>query len=95
VCRLKTGDKAGPCYETIISNDKVECQEKCFLLYTRMSHCRKRLTYTSQNINNVINSRKVRWTGHVALVVKMRKVYKILVGKPERKRSRGRYRLRW
>jgi hypothetical protein len=33
--------------------------------------------------------------GHVALVGQMRNAYKILVGKPGRKRSLGRHRSRW
>jgi hypothetical protein len=33
----------------------------------------------------------MRWTGHVARVGEMRNVYKILVGKPERKRSKRRW----
>jgi hypothetical protein len=32
----------------------------------------------------------MRWAGHVAHLRKERKVYKVLVGKPERKRPLGR-----
>jgi hypothetical protein len=35
------------------------------------------------------------WAGHVARVGKERKVYKVLVGKPEGKRPLGRPRRRW
>jgi hypothetical protein len=38
---------------------------------------------------------RMRWAGHVALTVKMRNGYKILVGKPEGKRPFGRHRRRW
>jgi hypothetical protein len=34
----------------------------------------------------MISSRKMRWAGHVAGICKMRNEYKVLVGKPERKR---------
>jgi hypothetical protein len=33
-----------------------------------------------------IKSRRMVWTGHMARMRKDRKVYKVLVGKPERKR---------
>jgi hypothetical protein len=37
----------------------------------------------------------MRWAGHVARIGKDRKVYKVLVGKPEGKRSLGRPKHRW
>jgi hypothetical protein len=37
----------------------------------------------------------MRWAGHVARVGAVRKVYRILVGKPERKRLLGRPTHRW
>jgi hypothetical protein len=37
----------------------------------------------------------MRWAGHVALMGEERKVYKVLVGKPEGKRPLGRPRHRW
>jgi hypothetical protein len=37
----------------------------------------------------------MRWAGHVALMGDDRKVYKVLVGKPEGKRPLGRPRRRW
>jgi hypothetical protein len=43
----------------------------------------------------MIKSRRVRWAGHVACVGRMRNVCKVLVGKPEGKRPRGRLRRRW
>jgi hypothetical protein len=39
--------------------------------------------------------RRMRWVGHVALMVEMRNAYKILVRKPERKRPLGRSRHMW
>jgi len=37
----------------------------------------------------------MRWSGHVARTGEGRGVYRILVGKPERKRALGRSRRRW
>jgi hypothetical protein len=37
----------------------------------------------------------MRWVGHVARIGEERKVYKVLVGKPEGKRPLGRSRDRW
>jgi hypothetical protein len=53
------------------------------------------ILYSSQNIISQIKSRRMRWAGHVARMVEERKVYKILVGKPEGKRPLGRPRRRW
>ena len=43
----------------------------------------------------MIKSRRMRWTGHVARTGERRRVYRVLVGKPEVKRSLGRPRRRW
>jgi hypothetical protein len=43
----------------------------------------------------MIKSRILRCAGHVARVGEKRNVYKMLVGKPEGKRSLGRPRRRW
>jgi hypothetical protein len=37
----------------------------------------------------------LRWAGHVACMGEKRKVYKVLMGKPEKKRPLGRPRHRW
>jgi hypothetical protein len=37
----------------------------------------------------MMNSRKMRWAGHVARMGKMRNSYNIFVGKPEGKRPLG------
>ena len=42
-----------------------------------------------------IKSRRMRWAGHVERMGKRRGVYRVLVGKPEGKRSLGRPRSRW
>jgi hypothetical protein len=51
--------------------------------------------YSSPNIIRMINSRKMRWAGHVARIGETRNAYRILVGKPEGKRPVGRPRRRW
>jgi hypothetical protein len=42
-----------------------------------------------------INSRRMRWAGHVARMGEGRNVYRVLVGKPKGKRPLGRPRRRW
>ena len=37
----------------------------------------------------------MRWAGHVARTVERRGLYRVLMGKPEGKRSLGRLRRRW
>jgi hypothetical protein len=51
--------------------------------------------YASPNIFRVIKSRKLIWVGHVVCMVERRCVYRVLVGKPEGKRTPGRPRRRW
>ena len=51
--------------------------------------------FTSPSIVRVIKSRRMRWAGYVARMVKGRRVYRILVGKPEGKRLLGKSRHRW
>jgi len=50
--------------------------------------------YSLPNIVRVVKSRRMRWAGHVARMVQGRGVYRVLVGKPEGKRSLGRPRRR-
>jgi hypothetical protein len=38
---------------------------------------------------------KMRWTGHVARIGEKMNAYRLLVGKPDRKRPLGRSRRRW
>ena len=47
---------------------------------------------SSSNIIRVIKSRTTRWTGYIARMGKRRGVYRVLVWKPEGKRSLGRSR---
>ena len=51
--------------------------------------------YTSPNIFRVMKSRRMRWEVYVVLLGERRGVYRVLVGKPERKRPLGKPRCRW
>ena len=51
--------------------------------------------FSSPNIVRVINSRKMRWAGHLACMREGRGMYRVLIRKPEGKRPLGRSRHRW
>jgi hypothetical protein len=51
--------------------------------------------YLSPDIIRQIKSRRMRCVGHVAHMREGRNVYRVLMGKPERKRPLGRPRYRW
>jgi hypothetical protein len=51
--------------------------------------------YSSPDIIRQVKSRRMRWAEHVARMGEERKVYTVLVGKPEGKRPLGRPRRRW
>jgi hypothetical protein len=51
--------------------------------------------YSSPDIIRQVKSRRMRWAGHVARMGEERKLYKILVGKPEGRKPLGRPRRRW
>jgi len=51
--------------------------------------------YSSPNIIRVTKSGRMRQAGQVACMGQRRRAYRILMGKPERKRPLGRPRLRW
>jgi hypothetical protein len=46
--------------------------------------------YSSPSVVRMNKSRRMRWAGHVARMGENRNAYRILVGKPERKRPLGR-----
>jgi hypothetical protein len=50
--------------------------------------------YPSPNIVRVIKSKRLRWAYHLARIEKGRSAFKILTGKPTRKRPLGRRRCR-
>jgi hypothetical protein len=45
--------------------------------------------YSSPNVITIMKSRRTRWAGHVERMEEKRNVYRLLVGKPERKRPLG------
>ena len=51
--------------------------------------------YSLPNIVRVVKSGRLRWAGHVARMGQGRGVYRVLVGKLDRKRPLGRLRRRW
>jgi hypothetical protein len=51
--------------------------------------------YSSPNIIRMINSRIMRWAGHIVRMGETRNAYRILVGKPEGKRPLRRPRHWW
>ena len=51
--------------------------------------------YSSPNIVRVIKSRRMRWAGHVVRMGELMGVYRVLLGKPEGRKSLGRPRRRW
>jgi len=51
--------------------------------------------YDSPDVVRIMKSRRLRWADHVARMGEKRRLYSILVGKPEGKRSLGRLRRRW
>jgi hypothetical protein len=46
--------------------------------------------YSSPSVIRIIKSRRMRWAGHVVRMGEKRNVYRLLVGKTERKRQVGR-----
>ena len=51
--------------------------------------------YSSPNNIRNLTSRRLRWAGHLARMEQFRNAFRVLVGKPESKRTLGRPRLRW
>jgi hypothetical protein len=45
--------------------------------------------YSSPDIIRQVKSKRIRWAGHVARMGEERKVYRVLMGKPEGKRPLG------
>jgi hypothetical protein len=53
------------------------------------------ILYSWINIVRVIKSRSMRWVGHVPRMGEGRRVFRIMVGRPDGKRPLGRPRRRW
>jgi hypothetical protein len=65
------------------------------MLPVSINYLTQNTLYSSPSIIRIIKSRRMRWAGHVARIGEKRNAYRILVGKPEGKRSLGRPRRRW
>jgi hypothetical protein len=50
--------------------------------------------YSTPSIIRMIKSRRMRWAGHIARMVEKKTAYRLLLGRPEGKRSLGRPRHR-
>ena len=50
---------------------------------------------SSPNVIRAIESRRIRWVGHVARMGERRAAYNVLVGRPEGKKPLGRPRRSW
>jgi hypothetical protein len=61
----------------------------------RKLHNEERHLYSSPDIIRQVKSRRMRWAGNVARLGEERKIYKVLVGKPEGWIPLGRPRRRW
>jgi hypothetical protein len=61
----------------------------------RKLHNEELHTYSSPNLIGMMKSRRMRWAGRVACMEENWNAYRVLVGKPERKRLLGRPRCRW
>ncbi|KAJ4428345.1 hypothetical protein ANN_24364 [Periplaneta americana] len=63
--------------------------------WRKLHNTERHALYSSPDIIRNIKSRRLRWTGHVARMGESRNAYRVLVGRPEGKRSLGRPRRRW
>ena len=61
----------------------------------KTTQCAHNDLYVLPNIDGVIKTRRIRWTGYVARMGEGRGAYRVLVGKYERKRPLGKPRRRW
>jgi hypothetical protein len=59
----------------------------------RIMHNELHILYSLQNIIRIVKLRRMRWEGHVVDLGEMKNEYTILVGKPEGKRPRRRWRI--
>jgi hypothetical protein len=66
----------------------------CYLYIVAIGHEELHILYSSPDAFRQKNSRRMRWAGHVARMGEQRKVYRVLVGKPEGKRPLERPRSR-
>jgi hypothetical protein len=88
-CRLRTFENRvlrrmfGPKWDEVTGEWKRLYNEELYNLHS------------SPNIIQMIKSRRMRWTGHVACMGDRRSAFRVLVERPEGKRPLGRLRRRW
>jgi hypothetical protein len=63
--------------------------------WSKLHNGELRNLYSSTDMIRQIKSRRMRWEGHVTRMREGRKLFKVLVGKPEGKRPLARPRRRW
>jgi hypothetical protein len=63
--------------------------------WSRVHNEELRDLYSSPSIIKMIKPRRMRLAGHVSRIGEKRNAYRLLVGKPEGKKSLGRPRRRW
>ncbi|KAJ4429835.1 hypothetical protein ANN_22039 [Periplaneta americana] len=80
----------GPCGENIgAKRDEVTGE------WRKLHNAELHALHPSPDIIRNIKSRRLRWAGYVARMGESRNAYRVLVGRPEGKRSLGRPRRRW
>jgi hypothetical protein len=70
-------------------------QPKHWKMDIRFGTWKLRNLYSSPDIIRQVKSRRMRWAGHAPRMGEERKLYKVLVGKPEGRRPLRRPRRRW
>ena len=63
--------------------------------WRKLHNAEQHSLHSLYNIIRNLESRLLRWVGHVACMENSRNAYRVLVGKPEGKRPLGRPRRRW
>jgi hypothetical protein len=86
VCSLSSdGHDLSTSSVRILLNDMPFCWPEIFSMVTPSFNEELHNFYSSPDIIRQVKSRRMRWAGHVARMGERRKVYRVLVGKPEGK----------
>ena len=89
--RLRVFENKVGLLRKILGAKRDEITEEWRKLYNAELHA----LYSSSNITRNFKSRRLRWAGHVARMKQSRNAYRVLVEKPEGRRSLGRPKRRW
>jgi hypothetical protein len=81
------GSRYWRCLKTVLRRIFGQKKDECIGKWRKKHNEALHNLYSSPNIIRQIKSRRMRWAGHVARMGDDRKVYRVLVGKPEGKRS--------